>query len=60
MHKTHLFLNILGAPRKKTGIFSFVYHPVYNISLLHTVHILAFYFDLLVFTQSACAKVFFA
>ena len=49
-----------GCSAKKTGIFSFVDHDVYNIFLLHTVHILVFYFDLLVFTQSAYVKVFLA
>ena len=49
-----------GCSAKKTGIFSFADHPVYNIFLLHTVHNLVFCFDLLVFTQSACVKFFFA
>ena len=53
------FLKFWVLGERNRDIFSFVDHPVDSIFKLQSVLILVFYFDLLVFTQSACVKVFF-
>ena len=61
MCKTHLFLKILGAPAKETVTFFLLWISLY-IGFSNCIVSLFwfFYFALLVFTQSACVKVFFS
>ena len=53
------FWKFLVLRKRNRDISSFVDHPVYRTFKLHSILFLVFYFDLLVFTQSSCVKVFF-